>query len=103
MGIYYEAVCDDLKERIDPGNINDLGNKLLSISHPQHPFGQVVVFAMAHRWVGKAARIVDDLGEDYQDLGYKEVTEEVLTDYNKIYGTKLNATIPIEETEVTQG
>ena len=45
MGIYYRAACDELRESIDPGDINNLGNKIGAIAHPEHPFGAVLVFA----------------------------------------------------------
>jgi hypothetical protein len=92
MGVYYQVACDEDRERIDPGSINDLGIKVGAIAHPNHPFGSVVVFAMSHRWHGKPTRIVDDLGSDPGYFDYNEVTEEVVKEYNEYYKTSLKFT-----------
>lgn len=92
MGTYYMAACDEAKERIDPGSINDLGVKFGSISHPEHPFGSVVIFAMATRWRGKQARIASDIGSDPGYYDYREVTAEVLAEYNRVHRTDLRFT-----------
>lgn len=87
MGTYYKVACDALQENIDPGDVNDGGIKLKAISHPQHAFGPLVVFAMAGRWNGRLCRVVPDNREDaaaaYDD--YKDVTEEVITEYNRFH------------------
>ncbi len=87
MSAYYQIVCDELKERIDPGEINDRGVKEFAIAHPEHPFGQIVVFAMLRRWKGKTVRIVDDRGNDPAYYDYSDVTESVLREYNDRYGS----------------
>lgn len=92
MGTYYKVCCDEMRESICPGQINDLGIKLGAIVHPSHPFGAVVVFAMATRWEGKQCRIVNDCDDDPGYFDYKEVTKEVLAAYNQYTGTELRFT-----------
>lgn len=75
-----------MRESIDPGDINNLGIKFGAIGHPQHPFGPVVVFAMLTRWNGHGARIVGDSGDnDDPYYEYRDVTADVLADYNEYY------------------
>ena len=83
MGNYYKVACDELKENIDPGDIDNLGIKRLSIDWFEHPFGAVVIFAMLTRWAGKDVRLVDDCGEDPGYFEYKNVTRHILEEYNK--------------------
>ena len=92
MGTYYQIACDELKERIDPGSINNLGVKAKKIAHSEHQFGSVVVFALLTRWKGKNIRLVDDCGNDPGYFEYKEVTEDVLKEYNEVYGTEYKFT-----------
>ena len=77
MGIYYQVACDELKERIDPGSIDNLGIKAGSIAHPKHPFGQVVIFALLTRWFGKSIRLVDDIVKENKDSHDEKAHEEV--------------------------
>lgn len=91
MGVYYKAACDEAKEQIDPGHIDDLGVKANAIAHPDHPFGPVVVFAMLHRWKA-SARIANDSADDDGYFAYADVTEEVLAAYNEQYKTQLKFT-----------
>lgn len=88
MGVYYKAACDELREKIDPGKINDLGVKASAIAHPDHPFGSVVVFAMLGRWSGHATRLANDTEDDEGYFGYQDVTKQVVQDYNERYGTE---------------
>jgi hypothetical protein len=93
MGTYYKVVCDDMKEAISPGLINGLGIKFDAIAHPQHPFGQVVIFAGLRHWFGHSMRVCSDSGDDeiaYDD--YSDITEQVLVAYNALYGTNLRFT-----------
>jgi hypothetical protein len=92
MGTYYVVACDDLREHIDPGNIDDLGVKAGAISNPQHPFGAVVIFALRTRWFGKTARLVDDCGSDPAFFNYRDATEEVLSEYNTYHKTAYSFT-----------
>lgn len=85
MGTYYKMACDDLKESIDPGDINGLGIKEFAIAYPTHPFGPVIVFAMLERWKGHACRLVNDLTDDPGYFDYRNVTREVIEDYNARY------------------
>ena len=64
MGTYYRAACDAAKQTIDPGYMNDLGMKHSAISHPNHPFGPILSFAMSTRWIGGSVRLVSDNVED---------------------------------------
>jgi len=91
MGAYYKAACDEAKEQINPGHIDDLGIKAKSIAHPNHPFGQVVIFAMLHRWKA-SVRIANDTGDDDGYFDYADVTDEVLKAYNEHYKTQLRFT-----------
>ena len=85
MGIYYMIACDELKERIDPGHINNLGIKAHAIAHPKHPLGSVVIFALLYRWRGKVIRLANDAGNDAGYDDYKDVTNEVIDEYNTEY------------------
>lgn len=91
MGTYYQVACDEKKERIDPGEINDLGIKSGPIANPKHPFGAVVIFAMLHRWRAPV-RLVNDCAEDAGYFEYANVTEETLKAYNEFYGMSLKFT-----------
>lgn len=90
MGTYYMVACDKLKERINPSNINNLGIKAGPIAHPNHPFGQVVMFALLNRWSNESIRLVND-GQSDEDafFEYADVTKEVLSDYNEYYQVEL--------------
>jgi len=92
MGIYYAIACDELKERIEPGSINNLGIKQHAIAHPNHPFGSVSVFALVTRWRGKTARIVNDCADDPGYYEYTDVTRQIVDEYNAEYGTTLEFT-----------
>ena len=92
MGTYYKIACDELKERIDPGSIDNLGIKWRSIAHPDHPFGSVAIFALVTRWEGKAARIANDLCDDAGYFEYADVTQQIMVEYNLEYGTALRFT-----------
>lgn len=91
MGVYYQVACDESKERIDPGDIDDLGIKAGAIAHPEHPFGPVVMFAMLHRW-RSPIRLVDDTRDDPGYFEYVNVTEVVLLQYNEFYETEFRFT-----------
>ena len=92
MGIYYAVACDKFKESIDPGAINNLGIKAGSIAHPNHPLGAVIIFAALYRWQGEPIRVVNDLGDDPGYFEYRDVTKEVLKEYNEYYSTDLRFT-----------
>jgi len=92
MGDYYAVACDELKESIDPGAINNLGVKAESVAHPNHPLGAVVIFALLNRWSGKAVRVANDFGYDPGYFKYRDITREVLKEYNEYYKTKLRYT-----------
>lgn len=89
MGIYYQVACDEARERIDPACINGLGNKFVAIAHPEHPFGQVIIFAMLRRWAGKSVRLAEDYTDDAGYYEYRDITEDVIREYNHAYGTSL--------------
>jgi hypothetical protein len=89
MGVYYKIVCDEKKESIDPGEINDLGIKASSIANPTHPFGPLVIFASLHRWNQLPIRLVNDTGDDDGYFRYDNVTEYIIEEYNKVYDTNL--------------
>jgi hypothetical protein len=87
MGVYYKVVCDELKETISPGRINDLGVKAHAIAYPTHPFGPLVVFTLLTRWTARTCRIISD--EQHEDIyygdEYKDITEKMIGEYNKEY------------------
>lgn len=85
MGIYWNAVCDEKRELIDPGDINNLGMKDYAIAHPNHPFGPIVVFAMLHRWAYHVVRLQSDESMSDEVFKYKNVTEEVIAAYVDFY------------------
>ena len=92
MGTYYCVACDELKEKIDPGDINNCGVKQGSIGSLDHPIGAVSVFAMCRRWRHKEIRLAYDSADDPGYDEYTDVTKEVLEEYNKEYKTDLTYT-----------
>jgi hypothetical protein len=92
MGTYYKVACDETKENIDPGSINDLGVKKHAVAAPEHPLGPIVVFALVTRWFGKKCRAVIDVDDDLGYFDYKDITKEVIEAYNKEYHTNLEFT-----------
>ena len=92
MGIYYVIACDKLKEKIDPGSINDLGMQQHAIAHLKHPFGSVVIFALVTRWCNQTARIANDYNDDPGYYEYTDITQQIINEYNTEYGTTLQFT-----------
>lgn len=92
MGVYHKIACDECKESIDPGNINDLGIKTWAIASPEHWLGILAVFAMTSRWDGNSVRLVNDTAYDQGYFMYTDVTKEVIEAYNEKYGTDLRYT-----------
>ena len=69
MGIYYSAVCDELRERLHPHDTGEaMGAKRHEITLPGHAFPRLLVCLMLDRWRGKAVRIVSDQEADYDDV-----------------------------------
>jgi len=101
MSVYYKIACDEVREHICPGDINDGGMKEYSISSPLSAFGPVAVFAMWNRWEGKPCRIVSDSGEAIAYDDYTDVTKAVLDDYNEYYEKHLKASPPHAEPGLT--
>lgn len=92
MGTYYCIACDELKEKIDPGDIDDCGIKQGSIGHLQHPVGPVSIFALCRRWRNKEIRLACDSSDDPGYNDYTNVTKEILEEYNMEYQTNLTYT-----------
>lgn len=88
MGVYYAAVCDAKRERIDPGYINNMGIKRGAIAFPNHPLGPIVIFALVSgRW--PSARLAHDAGGDDEAYeNYTDVTAEVVAEYVAEYGDR---------------
>lgn len=84
MGVYHKIVCDYHKETLDPGEIDDLGNKYDAIMHPEHPIGSLMMFTILTRW-RKPIRIVTDDEEEYYSRRYVDVTAEMLKSQRKYY------------------
>lgn len=87
MGTNYRVVCDDAREFIDASNIGDQCNKACAMAHTNNPIGPVVMFALLERWRESSVRIIPDW--DHHWFTYTEVTEDVLKEYNSMYGTSL--------------
>lgn len=84
MGVYYKIACDQAREVIDPGDVNDFGIKFSSITCLDHPIGSLTIFALGRRWSGKTVRLVDDCGDDDTPyFTYRDVTREVIEEYNE--------------------
>jgi hypothetical protein len=94
MGIYYAVACDEMKERIDPGEINNLGMKEYAIAYPDHPFGALVIFAMLTRWRHKNITLVNDYDDEESYYEYTDITADVVTAYNAVYNAKLTSPPP---------
>jgi len=89
MGVYYKLVCDEVKESIDPGSINNLGNKAGAIANLEHPLGAVAMLTLIHRW-RDPVRLISDEEDAYFD--YTDITKEALKMYNFAYNTQLRFT-----------
>ncbi len=88
MGNYYRAVCDELRQKIDPGGITPgLGDKALAISHPDHPFGAMLTYAMVSGqfWGKRHVRLIHDNDECDEDAyrNYKDITESLVIEYRR--------------------
>lgn len=95
MGVYHKAVCEALREYIDPGYVEGSGRKQHEIT--LGPAANVVVHAMMTRWRGKFVRFVADThggdesrlyesvsyAEDGAELPWIDVTAEVIADMNR--------------------
>jgi hypothetical protein len=92
MGTYYCVCCDELKEKIDPGDIDDLGVKESSIGHFKHPIGQITIFTLTRRWRNKSIRLANDSGNDDGYFNYEDVTKIVIEEYNNCYKTNIKYT-----------
>lgn len=94
MGTYYVVACDATREFIEPGNIDDLGMKRRSIAHPEHPLGQLVIFALTGIWAGMRVRAVgDDITMDADTVKeYRDITKQIIKEYNAEYKTQLKFT-----------
>jgi len=91
MGAYYKLVCDELRESIDPGAINNCGIKLGSISFPNHPFGSVSIFAMSIVWgIDYKFRLINDERYPEEYFDYKDITKQIIDRYNDCYCTEEN-------------
>lgn len=91
MGVYYKVACDEAKENIDPGAIDDLGIKAPAIAALDHPFGAVVIYAMLYFWK-HPVRLVNDMLDDPGYFEYSDVTADVLKAYNERYETNMQYT-----------
>lgn len=93
MGNYYQVACDELKERIDPGDINDLGIKAGPVAHLEHPLGALTIFNLLGRWHCMSVRLVSDAGGDDEAYHrYTDVTYETIRRYNEVYKTNIKYT-----------
>jgi len=92
MATYYKIACDKKKEHINPGYINNLGIKKYAIADLEHPLGAIAIFAMLNRWEFSEVRLVSDANFDEAYYCYTDVTEEVLSEYNKYYDTQIHYT-----------
>lgn len=88
MGVYYFVVCDGLQQKILPGGIrDDCGSKEAEIGHPDHPFGQLIMYALTDNWRDKTIRLSSDHTSECED--YLDITAKVVDKYNRFYGTNL--------------
>lgn len=90
MGTYYHVVCIDLKEKIEPGDINDLGIKGWSYRAFRTPLWSDSNFRDANKMERKSVHLMGDYRDDidiYND--YINVTKQLIDEYNKYYKTDL--------------
>jgi hypothetical protein len=86
MGIYCKVACDETRESIDPGLINNSGIKIQHLGRRNHPLGPLVMHVLTWRWQGKSCRVVDDSGDDPAYDAYVDITESMIADYNSSLG-----------------
>lgn len=85
MGVYWTFVCDEAAEFINPHGLKDQGAKIHEILGPK--FGMLCLFALSDRWSDREARLVPEFDEyEYEQRGYRDVTRDVIEDFNKDFG-----------------
>lgn len=77
MGIYYFAVDEGAKEKIEPPKGHPI--KFPGIVHPMNPFSNMVVMKNA---LGSHFEIVNDM--TYEEEGLKDITEQAYADFLRI-------------------
>lgn len=93
MGTYFAVACDELKEKLDPGSVNNGPIKLGGMCMRGNPFGALTLYTMAGgRWYRKACRIVNDSADDPGYFDYTDVTAEAIIEYNDSYEESLEHT-----------
>ena len=83
MAAYWRVVCDEQRERIDPDDINEGGVQGSCLAEPPSRLGTLLVFALKTRW--DSARLVCDQSDDPAYTDYRNVTEQLIQDYNELH------------------
>ena len=83
MGVYYQAVCRDRREQIDPCNYLD-GGKFGTVVRGR--FANLLAFVMAGRWLGEKVQMLGDAEREYvsdEKGDFADVTLEELAKYQR--------------------
>lgn len=82
MGIYWCAVDDKQKQRIEPPN--GYANKTPALYHPENPFSGMVIMKNSQ---GYNFELVNDGGwnNSYYSDEYKDITDDVYKEYLLIF------------------
>lgn len=78
MGIYYFAVDEGAKQKIEP--LRKYANKFPGIVHPHNPFSQMVTMKNC---MGSHFEIVNDM--NYEEDGLEDITEQVYQRFLEIF------------------
>lgn len=84
MGVYYQAVCRDRREQLEPSNLD--GGKFGTVVRGR--FANLLVFVMAGRWLGEKVQMLGEAErEDVSDEKgeFADVTLEELEKYQREY------------------
>lgn len=83
MGIYWAALNEFRKEILYPPDGN--ADKYPGICHQENVFPQLLVYLMKCRWLGEDVCLVNDMGDEYYDKRYTDITKEVEKEYRELW------------------
>ena len=84
MGIYWAVVNYSKKEIVHPAK--ESANKMPAIVHPENSFGRMVLLLLQYKWNGDEIALIPDSDDTYYDNEYKDVSQNVLDEWQDSYG-----------------
>lgn len=85
MSAFYFAVCDSLKERLEPGTVARDARFYFIV---RDDFARLLTFTMALKWCGLPCRILsDDHDEEYFEArrAYRDITAEMVEEFHEYF------------------